>query len=244
MEKSKTLEKLLQNYLKDFELNGGSGGDHNLPEFELYAVDYLEFAEKRLNNIEKNKDDIEELISCVAHLKRAVDCQIDTFFHSVGLYKIIKKRNLKFECKLELLKDIGVFNSRSLNRLNTLRNKMEHHYEIPKISDIELYYDLVSAFISVIQGLIFLLGFQRKVEFSINIERGNFGFFSSEYDDKKKEIIITWNLKQNDKQNHLSANIKELKEFVYFFKVHILLVQLDTFASWEHIYNRIKLSKE
>ncbi|RBA27300.1 hypothetical protein DPN68_12920 [Flavobacterium tibetense] len=241
--KSKTLEKLLLDHLEDFEPSGGGGGDHNLPDFELYAIDYLEFAEKRLNNIEKYKDDIDELINCVAHLKRAVDCQLDTFFHSVGLYKTIQDRNLKFEKKLDFLNGIGVFSSRSLNRLNTLRNKMEHHYEIPKISDIELYYDLVSAFIAVIQGLIFLLGFHREVDFSINIEDNNFGDFQSEYDDKKLEIRIKWNLKKSDKKNELVAKLDELDDFIYFFKVHILLVQLDTFANWKHIYDKIKLTK-
>lgn len=244
MTKSKTLEKLLLDHLEDFEHTGGRGGDHNLPDFELYAIDYLEFAEKRLNNIEKYKNDIDELINCVAHLKRAVDCQLDTFFHSIGLYKIIKSRNLKFEKKLDFLSGIGVFSSRSLNRLNTLRNKMEHHYEIPKISDIELYYDLVSAFISVIQGLIFLLGVNREVLFSINIEDDNFGDFQSEYDDKKLEIRIKWNLKESDEKKILVAKHEEIEDFIYFFKVHILLAQLDTFANWKHIYDRIKTTNQ
>lgn len=243
MTKSKTLEKLLLDHMEDFEPSGGSGGNHNLPNFELYAIDYLEFAEKRLNNIEIYKDDIDELINCVAHLKRAVDCQLDTFFYSVGLYKTIQDRNLKFEKKLDFLNGIGVFSSRSLNRLNTLRNKMEHHYEVPKISDIELYYELVSAFISVIQGLIFLLGSYREVVFSIYIEENNNGYFQSEYDDKKLEIRVLWSLKGSDKKNKLVAKLDELDDFIYFFKVHILLVQLDIFANWKHIYDRVKLSK-
>ncbi len=240
--KSETLEKLLLKHLEAFQPQGGVGGDHNLPDFELYALDYLAFAEKRLNNIEKYKDDVDELINCVAHLKRAVDCQLNTFFHSCNLYKTIQNRNLKFETKLDFLKGIGVFSSRSLNRLNTLRNKMEHNYEVPKISDIELYYDLVSAFISVIQGLIFLLGFYREIDFSINVDKKNPGDFRSEFDDKKLEIRINWNLTNKDEEQSLTATINELDDFIYFFKVHILLVQLDTFATWEHIYDRVKLT--
>ena len=214
MTKSETLEKLLLDHLEEFEPMGGGGGDENLPDFELYALDYLEFAEKRLDNIEKYKDDFDELINCVAHLKRAVDCQLDTFFHSCGLQKTIQERNLKFEKKLDFLKGIGVFSSRSLNRMNILRNKMEHHYEVPKISDIELYYDLVSAFISVIQGLIFLLSIYREVDFSINIEDGNFGNFSSKYDDKNLEIRIEWQLTDKGEPNSLSAKLDELDDFI------------------------------
>lgn len=243
MNKSETLEKFLTEHLEDLEAMGGVGGDHNLPDFELYALDYLEFAEKRLNNIEKYKDDVDELINCVAHLKRAVDCQLDTFFHSCSLLKVIQDRNLKFEKKLEFLNGIGVFSSRSLNRLNTLRNKMEHHYEVPKISDIELYYDLVSAFISVIQGLIFLLGSYREIDFSVNIEENNFGNFTSHYKDDKLEIEVRWNLKASDIETKLTVKLDELDDFIYFFKVHILLVQLDTFATWEHIYDKLKIIK-
>ncbi len=244
MNESEKLEKLLLDYLEYFESEGGGGGDFNLPDFELYAIDYLEFAEKRLNHKERYKDDVDELINCVAHLKRAVDCQLDTFFHSIGLYNSIQKRNLKFEKKLEFLKGIGVFSSRSLNRLNTLRNKMEHHYEVPKISDIELYFDLVSAFISVLQGLIFSLGFYREVIFKIDIDVNNIGHFKSEYDADNLEIRITWKLKEADQKSQLLAKFSDLDNFIYFFKVHILLVQLDTFATWEHVYNKIKLDKK
>jgi hypothetical protein len=242
MSKSKQIQDFLLKHLEDFEPEGGSGGQPNLPDFELYAFDYLDFAEKRLNNIEKYRDDTDELINCVAHLKRAVDCQLDTFFHSIRLYKTISDRNLKFETKLEFLKGIGVFSSRSLGRLNTLRNKMEHHYEVPKISDIELYYDLVSAFISVLQGLIFTLTHNRHTDYSIEISEKETGYFSTEYDDEKLEVIIEWTLPKDKEKTVLTANISELDDFIYFFKVHLILTQLEAFATWEHIYNRIKLT--
>lgn len=57
----------------------------------------------------------------------------------------------KFEKKLEFLKAAGVFSSRSLARLNTIRNRMEHDYEVPKVADIESYFDLVAAFVSVLE---------------------------------------------------------------------------------------------
>jgi hypothetical protein len=238
--KSKQLQTFLLKYLEDFIPDGGSGGNANLPDFELYAFDYLDFAEKRINEIEKYKENTDELINCVAHLKRAVDCQLDTFFHSINLYKTISNRNLKFEKKLEFLKGIGVFSSRSLNRLNTLRNKMEHEYEIPKIVDLELYYDLVSAFISLLQGLIFTLTMNRETIFSIHISDGNYGEFSSIYDDKNLEFSVIWSLDGKEK-TIIKANITELEDFIYFFKTHFILIQLDTFATWQHIYKRIEL---
>lgn len=244
MNKSVQLFNFLSEYIENIEHQGGSGGVAKLPDFELYAFDYLEFAEKRINNI-NTETDTDELINCVANLKRAVDCQLDTFFYSCNLYKTVSKQNLKFETKLNFLKDIGVFNSSSLGRLNTLRNKMEHHYEIPKINDIEVYYDLVSAFVSVLQGLIYVITYNREIDFSIyNDEEEEFGSFSSEYNDIIPEIKVSWQIGENTEDVTLIAKVNELDDFAYFFKIHLLLIQLDSFATWKHIKSKIEITEK
>lgn len=145
---SDKLKTFLNDNIDCLRYDGGSGeGDHlNLPQFELYARDYLEFAEQELSNSSTCG-----LLSCVSNIKRAMDCQLDTFFSVFNLYKSFKDKNLKFEKKLEFLREAGLFNSRSLARLNTIRNKMEHEYEVPKVQDIEVYYDLVGAFVAVLE---------------------------------------------------------------------------------------------
>ena len=242
MDKSIQLQNFLLEHIENLEHDGGGGGITNLPDFELYAYDYLEFAEKRINTVD-SETDTDELINCVAHLKRAVDCQLDTFFHSCNLYKTVTKKNLKFETKLEFLKGIGVFSSRSLARLNTLRNKMEHQYEIPKIDDIELYFDLVSAFVTVLQGLIYVLTFNREVNFNVYVEETDeFGSFTTEYNDQIPEIKVTWKLGVNAEEFSITANVDEREDFEYFFKIHLLLIQLEAFATWKHIRNRITIT--
>ena len=242
MDKSIQLQNFLLEHIENLEHDGGGGGITNLPDFELYAYDYLEFAEKRINTVD-SETDTDELINCVAHLKRAVDCQLDTFFYSCNLYKTVTKKNLKFETKLEFLKGIGVFSSRSLARLNTLRNKMEHQYEIPKIDDIELYFDLVSAFVTVLQGLIYVLTFNREVNFNVYVEETDeFGSFTTEYNDQIPEIKVTWKLGVNAEEFSITANVDEREDFEYFFKIHLLLIQLEAFATWKHIRNRITIT--
>jgi|SRR6185312_1475031 len=242
MSKSKQLHDFLSRCILGISVDGSGGAvSPTYPQFELYASDYLEFAEKRLNNIEKYKDDVDELINCVAHLKRAVDCQLDTFLYCCNLHKTVTKNNLKFENKLDFLKDIGAFNSRSLNRLNTLRNKMEHNYETPKISDIELYYDLVSAFISFMQGLIYSFTHHENIECLISDEYGA-GIFTSTF--KREEpvrIEVSWHINQTKEKEELSASIEELKDFTYFFKIHILIMQMPTFTKSKHVLEKIKL---
>src|SRR5438105_15457877 len=129
MSKSEQLRKIVLDNLDSLQGDGGSYSTNNPPDFELSAHDYLEFAEKELE-----VNTYHNLINCVGHLKRALDCQLDTFLHVFNLFDLFRKRNLKFEKKLEFLKAAGVFNSRSLARLNTIRNRMEHDYEIPKVA--------------------------------------------------------------------------------------------------------------
>src|SRR5207253_10026501 len=97
------------------------------------------------------------LINCLSHLKRAMDCQVDTFLHCYNLFKLFSNRNLGFGKKLDFLRATGVFNSKTLARLNTIRNRMEHRYELPTVQDIEVYYDLVAAFVAVLDRTIVVI---------------------------------------------------------------------------------------
>lgn len=218
-----------------------------LPNFELYARDYLEFAEQELN-----KNTTVSLINCITHLKRALDCELDTFLHVYNLLDLFNKHNLKMDKKLNFIKEMGVFNSRSLTRLNTIRNKVEHRYEIPKIQDIEVYYDLVSAFIALLQSTI-----------NINYERQDFSLIKSEHNriidlDIIEELIDTnsvgnftieylfdvpsihayWTI-NNKSEDLVSDATKDYDEFAFFFKVSLLLYQRNSFASDHYILSQL-----
>lgn len=240
MNKSQILRNFIVNHLDDLEHTGGGGTNLKLPNFELHSYDYLEFAEKRLNNIEQYHHNADELINCVAHLKRAVDCQLDTFLHCCNLYKTVASRNLKFDKKLLFLKEIGVYSSRSLSRLNTLRNQMEHQCEVPKVADLELYFDLVSAFISVIQGLIFTIANNTELEFCISDCEDHDGIFNINYNIEIAEIAVHWWIKDNNIENTVSVQVNELDDFTYFFKTHLLLVQFATLPEQKNIIAKLK----
>lgn len=230
-----------------FARGGWEGRQPQLPSFELYARDYLEFAEHELNN-----NTTVSLINCVTHLKRALDCQLDTFLHVYNLFNLFNKKNLKVDKKLNFIKEIGVFNSRSLSRLNTIRNKVEHRYEIPKIQDLEVYYDLISAFIALLQSTINLD--YDKLEFSLlksEYERivnyddilklsktNSIGYFTIEYLFGVPSIHVFWTM--NDKSEDLVSDAtKDYNEFAFFFKVFLLLRQRDSFASDRYILSQL-----
>jgi hypothetical protein len=58
--------------------------------------------------------------------------------------------------------------------LNTVRNKMEHSYEIPKIQELEVYFDLVVAFVAVLEKTTIITGNLLELEFWDG-DKGDFG---------------------------------------------------------------------
>ncbi|MCU8229978.1 hypothetical protein M2G89_21490 [Vibrio vulnificus] len=146
MKNIEEFKKFLEANMHNFEPSGKENPFSVATQFEVTPREYLRFAEDELN-----RNTPVSLINCVSHLKRALDCQLDTFFEVYNLRELFKKRNIKIEKKLQFIGAIGFFNSRSLIRLNNIRNKMEHHYSIPDIQDIEVYFDLITAIVQLLE---------------------------------------------------------------------------------------------
>ena len=124
------------------------GGSHYQGEkFDIDCRSFIQFAGRDLNI-----NTVEAHVSVVTNLKRALDCQIDTYFLSLGLHGYLKKKNIKIAKKLEMLSEMGFLNPRSLDRLNLIRNKIEHHYQSPNDEDIALFFDLVTAYVEILES--------------------------------------------------------------------------------------------
>jgi len=236
-----------------------------LPDFDLYPRDYLEYAESGITN-----GDAKKLIECVSHLKRAMDCQIDVFFSVFGLKKYFEKRRLGVDKKLDFLRNSCIFDSsRTLSRLNTIRNKMEHNYEIPEIKDVEIYFDLVLAFVSTVESSIVLLSRNDMVFANVQDSNGksvNLGdgdeYISVVYDFDKPEISIGYdnvperNIKiESGMKNGYGFDPRKdptaifsgwdatpstnYEEFVYYFRVFNLLAQREAFVNDKYIISRL-----
>jgi len=145
--------------------DGGGGGRVDLPSFEFTPLDYLRFAQNEIGVDNSKPMSMQSSLNCVNHLKRAADCAIDTFLYVLHLYDLFKKRNLKFEKKIAFLNSMGLFNPRSLNKLNTMRNKMEHEYRSPESTNLDLYFELVQGFVYALDGTIHMLAHDREMDF-------------------------------------------------------------------------------
>ncbi|MEM5657280.1 hypothetical protein AAHB50_07150 [Bacillus toyonensis] len=102
--KSLYLQQFLSENLSEMFVDTFSGTSLKFPEFDLYARDYLRFAEHELLQIQNKSTSLDHihLINCVSHLKRAIDCQLDTCFYILNL-NTVKKNNLSLKIKLNFL---------------------------------------------------------------------------------------------------------------------------------------------
>jgi len=253
------LKQILQAKIHRFGYFEGGAVGVKLPKYDLYPRDYLEFAESGITN-----GDTKKLIECVGNLKRATDCQIDMFIYACGMGKYFKKWKLGIDKKLEFLRGVGVFDSRTLSRVNSIRNRMEHRYEIPKIKDIEAYFDLVLAFVSIVESSIVQLAKNDIVYASMIKGSNGWGFYTNsdpkefltvKYDFEKPEFYIRY---ESRPTNNKGKNVKLKKEnptpvlqewsatpstnyddFVYYFRVFNLLWQKEAYASDKHIIARL-----
>ena len=105
----------------------------NIP-FDLLPDDFLNRAEGHLK--QGNLED------SLANSKRAIECQIDCLLYSFGLFQLSKKRRLNFPRKIEIISDLGITSPRILQKVNILRNKLEHEYKKPKLDEVEDAFDI------------------------------------------------------------------------------------------------------
>ena len=219
--------------------DGGLGSDFDLPKYDLYAQDYLEFADLEMQKYLQDSGDpgkTGHLINCVAHLRRAIDCQLDAFLHAINVQQYFKKRKLGFPSKLEFIRTVGVFNARSLNRLNSLRNKMEHDFEAPIIQDIDIYYDLSAAFVAILQRT---LSMSKFMDLDFVIDNGNTrNHFSIEYIFETPAIKAGW--KTENETIELVVGLNNFQEFTFFLKSLFLLIQKDSFTSNRYILSQLE----
>lgn len=227
------LRAFLLDNVDRMRLVGGSGTDPKIPKFDLYTQDYLAFAEGELDAFLLNRRSHKHLINCVAHLKRAMDCQLDTFLHVFNLLKVFRERNLKFEKKLDFLETIGVFTSRSLERLNKVRNRMEHNFSVPDVKDIEVYFDLVSAFVAVLQRAI-ASTLRSSQDYGILRSGEREGVFTIEYEFGEPALKVAWRL-SDDKHEMRAALSNSVTDFAFFFRAWLTLCLLETFASSRYV---------
>ena len=243
--KEKVSSYVLKNlHFLEFESGGGGSSGLKYPEFKLYPRDYLNFAEHELEAYLKKENAYIHLINCVSHLKRSIDSQLDVNLYALNLYNIFQKNNLKFTKKLEFFRDIGIFNSRTLERFNTVRNKMEHYYEIPQFEDIEVYFDLVTAFIALLESMLAQLVNMSEIRLDgLDYEDNTVGI-QIHYIYKEPKIRVKLDTVEGIESIEVTPFTKEDRSiFPYFLKLLLLFYKKENFLTNEHFLKELNNHK-
>lgn len=111
--------------------------------FEVAPYQFIEFAKKDLQGDEKHA-----LINALSNAKRAIDCQMETVFHSLG----VKPTKDNLPSKLQLLKELGIVSPNILGKIGTQRNDVEHRFKKPKRGDVEDSVDIAALFVHAIDA--------------------------------------------------------------------------------------------
>lgn len=209
--------------------DGGMGGHVNHPDFELLPRDFVEFAERDL----KGESTTHSLVNATSNLKRAVDCQLDYLLGALNLDKLYREKRLGIDRKLGFLKRAGIFRSRSIEKLNAFRNRLEHHYEIPKIEDVEVYFDLVTAFVNVAEAVIPAL--THGASLGMQIRDGGYVETKFTYEGPKFDLSLQHDATSYKKVFHVDLSestnaIEKLESFAFLLRVHLLFGKFDASA--------------
>lgn len=246
MEDIRTVEDLIQFILQadEIERDGGGGSDIVIPIHDISPEEFLDFAENAIASESK-----EGMINAISNLKRALDCEMDMFFESINLKSIFDKKNLKFEKKTQFLAEIGLFPIRTINKLNSMRNKMEHEYKTPEISDLHAYYELVWSVVKIINLYLELLYVNSEIY--LILYRGDDRYYFTLEHDKKKGIfrfdLRDWTKGHEREEVQLVVGLKnqnDVHDFIKVFSLYLLSIQYHDYGN-ENLYKeKIKKLKE
>lgn len=209
------------------------------PSYKLTPYDYLEYARAELD-----LNTVSSKINCVAHIKRAVECELDTVLYLLGLRA--PKRH--FPAKMDFVRVAGLLSNRSLETLNRYRNKVEHDYGAPDGANLDLYYDLAEAFVLALEGYIFMLkespgialgfhdysvphiGVMREPRLTVSVET--------------KDPRIIFELRDNGSRCEIIASGKDFLFYGEALGVLLLLVRSTSLISLEHVIARLRGTHE
>ncbi|WP_281947754.1 hypothetical protein [Vibrio parahaemolyticus] len=218
--KEKVVSYLKQN-LADLERDTTSGGYPHLPKFQLTPRDFVAFAEK---DLEAESIGSYQLVNATSNLKRAVDCQLDMLLSFLGLDELYRQKRLGVDRKLGFFKAAGVFNARSLEKLNKFRNRLEHQYEIPDVQDVDAYFDVVSAFVTIGENLVSNLMSTYEVQLYGAPSIG----LNSKIDFEKPsiEICLGDDILEVNLDKSAKPKVEDIQLFAFLLRAHIMLIHL------------------
>lgn len=224
----------------EIERDVSSGSDISIPIYDISPEEFLDFAENAIVSETK-----EGIVNAVSNLKRALDCEMDMFFESINIKRIFDKKNLKFEKKTQFLANIGLFPIQTINKLNFMRNKLEHEYKVPEIYDLHTYYELVWSIVKILDLYLELLYTHDEVNLELHIENNKY-YFIMKYDIKECAFefeIIDWTKGKEREEKRINVSLKnqgDEDDFIKAFNIYLLSIQYFNYGNLNLYKKKVK----
>jgi len=113
--------------------------DYVNTSLETNPMSYLNFANEDLESSFDHK-----YINAISNTKRALDGQADRVMKLLG---VKQQKTIGFHKKLEFLQKVDILAPRILQKINRVRNLVEHEYLKPNPEQVEDFFDIVSLFV-------------------------------------------------------------------------------------------------
>ena len=181
--------------------------------FDVSPHEYLEFMEKDLDGTEKR-----DLINGLSNAKRALDCQIEMLLYALCLKDYSDKGHFGIPKKIDLLNKVGIVAPRILNKINKIRNVMEHEFYSPGKDEVQDFADVVLLFIAYTDK--YLYGIKSDCEIECELKDR---WYNIRFNRKKQKIVIEV---KGEKQDCLELKIcKKIEEhFIEFIKIYMSII--------------------
>jgi hypothetical protein len=183
--------------------------------FETMPSEFIRYAELDLKSSTEHR-----FINALSNAKRALDCQADRLLKLFGYYKESQAKFWGFPRKIELIQKFEIIAPRVLNKINKVRNLMEHQYIKPKADQVEDFLGIVSLFVASTEH--YVANFSKNVGYinESDDEYSNLSEVRISFDTENNKLIVETLEFQPKKEIRLEIK-KSDKEYIDVLKKHI-----------------------
>jgi hypothetical protein len=166
---------------------------------DITAMEYLDFASRDIQDGNTNRYNINAL----SNAKRALHLCVEDLAEALGAYQGECTPHAPFPRKLDFCRRCGIASPRIIEKINKMRNKVEHEYYVPTRDEVEDFVDIVTLFIHSTRRLI--SGFPTNAEIGSTIELFgmNISWLGMEYAIGSGKLELRW--------HHLEATEEDLR---------------------------------
>lgn len=191
-----------------------------IPKFDVLPNEYREFMEEDLKGKDKRN-----YINALSNGKRSLDCQIESLLYAFCLKDFTDNKRYSIPRKIELLQKIGIIAPRILQKINSIRNTMEHEFYCPNESEVQDFADVILLFNSYTDKYLHEVKYVLEIMDDENENKGFTPVFDRE---KQKIVFILGHEKIEDEYKKITFEIKLDNEnydlFIKYLQLHLNLI--------------------